>query len=72
MKVQPITLDGATARFEPLAHAHAADPLDAGRDSELWRRLLSAQPSTLAEARSHIDPADGELPFAIVLKTASR
>ena len=59
-------------RLEPLAHAHAADLLDAGRDSELWRYLLSAQPRTLAEARAYIDQANDELPFAIVLKSASR
>ncbi|TAM59705.1 N-acetyltransferase [bacterium] len=69
---KPVTLEGTHARLEPLALAHAAGLLEAGREEELWLYLFIPPLRTLDDARIFIERAladarnGSQIPFAII------
>jgi RimJ/RimL family protein N-acetyltransferase len=44
--LEPVTLNGAHARLEPLSQAHCAGLTEAVKDGELWKLWYTAIPST--------------------------
>lgn len=75
---KPVVLNGRTVRLEPLERRHAGGIFAASRDPEIWRWMLVAQPSTLAETEQWIDAAlagvaaGTEVAFATVLQSDGR
>lgn len=71
MMVEPVTLEGAHVRLEPLSLAHHAGLTGVGLDEELWR-WIPAPVRTPDEMRAYIETALKEqaagtaLPFATV------
>ena len=41
---EPVTLNGAHARLEPLSHAHLVGLIEAVKDGELWKLWYTAIP----------------------------
>lgn len=74
MQVEPVTLVGKWVRLEPLAEAHAADLLVAGRSPEIWtymsrgRGVFTSVEDTVKWVQSAYKDARelSQLPFAIV------
>lgn len=67
----PVVLEGAHARLEPLSHDHRAALEDAVRDGELWRLWYTAVPAPdgmAAEIDRRLALRDGGsmLPFAVI------
>ena len=73
MTVEPVTLEGAFVRLEPLRADHAAPLAVAGLDPELWR-WIPTQVETPADMQAYVAEALAErtkglsLPFAVVWK----
>ena len=66
----PITLTGAHAALEPLAHEHAAGLIEAVRDGELWKLWYTAIPepgrmTQEIERRLALQAAGSMLPFTV-------
>lgn len=76
LKVEPVVLEGEHVRLEPLTLAHAEDLARAAADGELWNSDVTIIPKPDG-MKGYIEAAlkgftlGFELPFAIVLKTAS-
>lgn len=75
---QPLVLEGAHVRLEPLRPAHAADLFAAAHDPGMWEYLLippfrdvAAVAAWIAEAR-RAQAADTEVPFATVRRADGR
>ncbi|HEY7123975.1 MAG TPA: GNAT family protein [Ktedonobacterales bacterium] len=72
LDVQPVTLEGALVRLEPLSLSHAEGLLAAAQDPAIWRHLPAPMPQTIPAMRAIIEEAlqaraaGKELPFAIV------
>ena len=77
MVIQPVTLEGAHVRLEPLAEAHHAALSEVGLDPELWR-WIPYRATTADEMRAYVKSAlDAQaagtaLPFATVERSAGR
>jgi N-acetyltransferase len=78
MRIEPVTLEGAHVRLEPLSlERHAAGLLEIGLDPELWRWTVSKIESS-EELRRYVgralqDRAEGRaLPFATVERASGR
>lgn len=77
MKVEPVTLEGAHVRLEPLTQAHHQALTQIGLDEDLWRWIPS-QVRTSEEMAEYIVKALDEqargvsLPFAIIEKSSGR
>ncbi|MBV9209818.1 MAG: GNAT family N-acetyltransferase [Acidobacteria bacterium] len=77
MIVEPVTLEGAHVRLEPLSLEHQAGLCEVGLDKDLWR-WIPHPVTTPAEMRAYIETAlEGEargsfLPFATIEKSSGR
>ena len=70
--LEPVVLEGAHVRLEPLARRHVADLAVAGADPEVWRWMPVAAPSGVTEMAAIVDgllakvAAGVQAPFAQV------
>lgn len=69
--LEPVTLNGANVRLEPLEQRHCGDLIDAVRDGELWRLWYTSIPAPeKMEAeitrRRGLQTSGSMLPFAAV------
>src|SRR5271155_2071853 len=77
MKVEPVVLEGAQVRLEPLSLGHHAGLCEVGLDEELWR-WIPVPVGTAVEMAAYIEKALQEqasgvsLPFALVEKASGR
>jgi RimJ/RimL family protein N-acetyltransferase len=77
MNVEPIVLEGAHVRLEPLSRGHHAGLCEVGLDEELWR-WIPVPVRTAADMAAYIEKALQEqasgasLPFALVEKASGR
>jgi len=77
MQLQPVTIEGAHVRLEPLSLAHHAALTEVGLDDELWRWIVTPV-RTPEDMRSYIETALREqaagtaLPFATVERASGR
>jgi RimJ/RimL family protein N-acetyltransferase len=77
MKVEPVTLEGAHVRLEPLSRQHLAGLAEVGLDRELWR-WIPVPVQTAQDMAEYIEVALGEqsrgvsLPFALVDRATGR
>ncbi len=77
MVVEPVTLEGAHVRLEPLTLGHLAALCEVGLDPELWR-WTTAEVQTEADLRRYVEAALRErdegrgLPFATLDKASNR
>jgi RimJ/RimL family protein N-acetyltransferase len=78
MHIEPVTLEGAHVRLEPLSlERHAAGVLDVSLDPELWRWFI-VRVQTAADLRRYLekalqDQAEGRaLPFATIERASGR
>jgi RimJ/RimL family protein N-acetyltransferase len=77
LRVEPVTLEGARVRLEPLTLEHLDALCEVGTDPELWRWTVS-QVRTREDMRRYLRAALRELrhgralPFATVAKEAGR
>jgi RimJ/RimL family protein N-acetyltransferase len=67
---EPVTLEGAQARLEPLSQAHRVGLIDAVKDGELWRLWYTAIPSPEdmqkeIDRRLSLQAAGSMLPFTV-------
>lgn len=67
---EPVTLQGAHVRLEPLSHAHRAGLIDAVKDGELWRLWYTAIPrpeemNKEIDRRLSLQSAGSMLPFTV-------
>jgi len=75
--LQPVTLRGARATLEPLAHSHGDDLIAAVKDGELWKLWYTTVPEP-EKMRADIDrrlalQAKGSmLPFAVIDNTSAK
>ncbi|TAM75295.1 N-acetyltransferase [bacterium] len=75
---QPISLEGAHVRLEPLDVAHAPALLEAGREEEIWLYMPIPAFRTLDDAIDFIEQAQTiartgtQIPFAIVDRANGR
>jgi N-acetyltransferase len=78
MNVQPLVLEGACVRLEPLDVHHAEGLFAVGGDAEIWRYMPRPMLGSVSDARQMIEAAravaaDGsQLPFAIVERATGR
>jgi RimJ/RimL family protein N-acetyltransferase len=69
-KPEPVTLESARVRLEPMTRDHVADVAAAARDGELWNLRITSVPAP-GEERAYVDTAlkgydDGHmLPFVV-------
>ena len=68
--LEPITLEGAHARLEPLSHAHRDGLIEAVKDGALWRLWYTAIPSpdgmeTEIDRRLSLQKVGSMLPFTV-------
>ncbi|HSJ62809.1 MAG TPA: GNAT family protein [Gemmatimonadaceae bacterium] len=77
MQVEPVTLEGAIVRLEPLAAEHLEDLIAIGLDPELWR-FTTSRTATPDEMSAYVETALAErragvsLPFATVERATGR
>jgi N-acetyltransferase len=77
MKVEPVVLEGAHVRLEPLTLAHHAGLCEVGLDEDLWR-WIPVPVQTSEEMAAYIETALKEqasgvsLPFAQIKKSTGR
>jgi RimJ/RimL family protein N-acetyltransferase len=70
VRLEPLVLEGAHVRLEPLAPRHAAELAEAGADPEVWRWMPVAAPTGEPEMRALIAAllehaaAGAQAPFA--------
>jgi RimJ/RimL family protein N-acetyltransferase len=67
---EPVTLEGAHVRLEPLAQAHRDGLIEAVKDGELWRLWYTAIPSPAGmdaeiQRRLSLQAAGSMLPFTV-------
>jgi RimJ/RimL family protein N-acetyltransferase len=78
MNVQPLVLEGAYVRLEPLDAQHAEGLFAIGGDAEIWRYMPRPKLGSVSDARQMIEAAtavaaDGsQLHFAIVERATGR
>ena len=78
MQPEPVVLEGAHMRLEPLARAHAPDLFDAAQDDRTWLYMPRLRPRRVDDVLEWIDEAlrlqeRGEaLPFAQVALSTGR
>ena len=78
MNIQPLTLEGAHVRLEPLALKHADDLFAVAQYPEIWELLIGAQPKTREEMQAWIGKsleqvaAGTNIWFAIVRRADNR
>jgi RimJ/RimL family protein N-acetyltransferase len=78
MIAQPLVLEGAHVRLEPLDFSHAEDLYAVGGDERIWRHMPRPKLSSVADAREMIEAAkaaaaDGsQIPFAVVERKDGR
>jgi len=77
MKIEPVTLEGAHVRLEPLSEAHHAGLCEVGLDEELWRlipiRITTPEDMMLLVRNLIAEQARGAgLPFATVERTSGK
>jgi N-acetyltransferase len=77
MKVEPVVLEGAHVRLEPLTLAHHAGLCEVGLDEDLWRWIpvpvqTSAEMATYIEAALKEQASGVSLPFAQIEKATGR
>jgi len=69
--LEPVTLNGASARLEPLEQRHCGDLIEAVKDGELWRLWYTSIPAPekmeaeIARRRG-LQASGSMLPFAVV------
>jgi RimJ/RimL family protein N-acetyltransferase len=68
--LEPVTLNGAHARLEPLSHAHQDDLITAVKDGELWRHWYTSIPApekmtAEIDRRLGLQAAGTMLPFTV-------
>ena len=69
--LEPVTLNGVTARLEPLEQRHCGDLIEAVKDGELWRLWYTSIPAPekmeaeIARRRG-LQAAGSMLPFAVI------
>jgi N-acetyltransferase len=77
MKIEPVVLEGAHVRLEPLARGHLAGMCAVGLDKELWR-WIPVPVRTAEEMAEYVETALTEqasgmtLPFALIEKASGR
>jgi len=77
MNVQPISLEGAHVKLEPLSYAHHQQLCEVGLDPELWKITMTLI-RTPEEMKNYIETALKEqqevrsLPFAIIEKKSGK
>ena len=69
--LEPVTLNGSSARLEPLDQRHRSDLIEAVQDGELWRLWYTSIPAPeKMEAeiarRRNLQAAGSMLPFAVI------
>jgi RimJ/RimL family protein N-acetyltransferase len=69
--LEPVTLNGPSARLEPLDHRHRSDLIEAVKDGELWRLWYTSIPApekmdAEIDRRRGLQAAGSMLPFAVV------
>jgi len=69
--LEPVTLNGPSARLELLDHRHLGDLIEAVQDGELWRLWYTSIPApekmeTEIDRRRGLQAAGSMLPFAVV------
>ena len=75
---RPVTLEGSTARLEPIADRHAADLFEAGKDERIWRYMPRRALASVDDAREMIRELvaaaqeGSQVPFAIVERASGR
>lgn len=75
--IEPVLLEGALVRLEPLSLDHLAGLTDVGLDAELWRWTLNAN-QTPGDMRTYVTAAleaaaEGrEVPFATIERSSGR
>jgi N-acetyltransferase len=77
MKVEPVTLEGAAVRLEPLAKTHLAGLCEVGLDPEIWRwfavPVLTAEEMAGVVETALAEQARGvSLPFALLERSSGR
>jgi N-acetyltransferase len=77
MKVEPVELQGAHVRLEPLSHRHLAGLCEVGLEEELWRWIPNPvqtpeQMAAYLEAALQDQENGMALPFAQVERTTGR
>jgi N-acetyltransferase len=68
---EPVVLEGAHVRLEPLTRAHCADLIEAVKDGELWQLWYTSIPSPESmakeiERRLALQAAGSMLPFTVI------
>ncbi len=77
MKVEPVTLEGAHVRLEPLSRTHSPGLCEVGLEEELWR-WIPTPVRTVADMAAYVELALREqavgvsLPFAQIEKATGR
>jgi RimJ/RimL family protein N-acetyltransferase len=77
LRVEPVVLEGAHVRLEPLSLTHLANLCQVGLDEDLWR-WTSPLIRTPEDLRAYIEAAlrsraeGSAMPFAVIAKTAGR
>jgi N-acetyltransferase len=77
MQIEPVTLEGAVVRLEPLAAEHLEDLIAIGLDPELWR-FTASRAATPDEMSVYVETALAErrsgasLPFVTVERATGR
>jgi RimJ/RimL family protein N-acetyltransferase len=74
---QPVVLESARVRLEPLAPAHESDLIEAVEDGELWRLWYTfiPAPDKMAaeiERRRGLQAAGSMLPFAVIDRASGK
>jgi RimJ/RimL family protein N-acetyltransferase len=75
--LQPLTLEGASARLEPLGRRHCNDLIEAVEDGELWRLWYTTIPAPEKMAaeidrRLGLQAAGSMLPFAVIARASEK
>ena len=75
---QPVTLEGMHVRLEPLAHCHAEDLFEAGRDEGIWQYMPRPALKSILDTQTWIDEAlevatsGSQIPYAIIERASNR
>jgi len=75
--LEPMTLRGARATLEPLAHGHGDDLIEAVKDGELWQLWYTTvpEPDKMAaeiDRRLALQAKGSMLPFAVIDNTSGK
>lgn len=78
MDIQPVTLQGAIVRLEPLSLEHVPQLTEAGRHEEIWRYMLYGTVTDQDQMRAWVSDllsrqAQGsDLPFAVIHRESAQ